>query len=118
MSAAGAAPSLLWRLGAASGASGVLLGAFGAHALKARVGEGSPLLATWATAAQYQLLHAGAILVATSARRPTAGALFVAGTALFSGSLYALVLSGIKPLGAVTPIGGVLLTAGWIALMV
>jgi uncharacterized membrane protein YgdD (TMEM256/DUF423 family) len=112
-----AAPTLMWRLGALSGASGVLLGAFGAHALKARVGEGSPLLATWSTAAQYQLLHAGAILVASSAKRPAASAMFFAGTVLFSGSLYALVLTGIKPFGAVAPIGGALLAGGWLALL-
>ena len=129
MSALVPSAATMWRVGALSGASSVLLGAFGAHALKARLGEGSPLLATWATAAQYHLVHSGAILIAAGAARQhqqlrpagggpaTAAAFFAAGTLLFSGSLYALVLTGEKRLGAVTPIGGVLLTAGWLALL-
>ena len=107
----------MWRVGALSGASSVLLGAFGAHALKSKLGEGSPLLATWATASHYHLAHSGAILIAAGAKQPLPAALFAAGTLLFSGSLYALVLSGYKALGAVTPVGGLLLTAGWLALL-
>ena len=107
----------MWRVGALSGASAVLLGAFGAHGLKARLGEGSPLLATWGTAAHYHLAHSGAILIAASSKRPGPAALFAAGTLIFSGSLYALVLSGYKPLGAVAPVGGLLLTAGWLSLL-
>ena len=103
-----------WRVGAISGALAVLCGAFGAHALRARV---SPeLLKTWETAASYHLVHSVALLAAASSNATTAGALFSGGIVLFSGSLYALVLTGQRRLGAITPIGGVLLAAGWAAL--
>ena len=104
------------------GAIGVALGAFGAHALRARV---SPdLVAVWQTAVQYHVVHALALLGTGlfMLHRPDAPAaaigawLFVAGIALFSGSLYALVLTGVRTLGAVTPFGGVAFIAGWIAL--
>lgn len=107
--------SAFWRIGAASGAAAVLLGAFGAHALRARVAV--ELIKTWETAAQYHLVHSVALLAAGAAGAPVAGALFASGTLLFSGSLYALVLTGQRKLGAVTPIGGLLLTAGWLALL-
>jgi len=103
------------RLAALSGASAVLLGAFGAHGLAARTAD-PKLLKTWETAAHYQLVHAAVwALCAVGGNRP-AGALFATGSLLFSGSLYALVLSGRRWLGAVTPVGGVLLTCGWLAL--
>lgn len=110
-------------LGALSAAISVAAGAFGAHALKARL---SPdLLAVFETGARYQMYHAlGLALAAWAASRPGGGAavwagwLFVAGTVLFSGSLYALALSGVRALGAVTPFGGVAFIAGWIALAV
>lgn len=75
------------------------------------------LLTTWETGAHYHLIHSVALGMAALARRDTAAAFFTAGILLFSGSLYALVLSGKRALGAVTPIGGLLLTAGWIALV-
>jgi uncharacterized membrane protein YgdD (TMEM256/DUF423 family) len=108
-------------LGAASGLLGVAAGAFGAHALKARL---SPdMLAVFETGARYQMYHALALVAAAWAAGrfpgPAAswsGWLFVAGTVLFSGSLYALALSGIRWLGAVTPIGGVAFLGGWAAL--
>jgi uncharacterized membrane protein YgdD (TMEM256/DUF423 family) len=104
-------------LAAGFGASAVLLGAFGAHGLKS-LGADAGSLATWATASQYHLVHAVALLHATS--RGAAGALpaklFAAGITLFSGSLYALVLTKVKVLGAVTPVGGVLLAAAWASL--
>ena len=110
-------------LGAISAAISVAAGAFGAHALKARL---SPdLLAIFETGARYQTYHAIGIVLAAwgAARFPGAAAswagwLFVAGTILFSGSLYALALSGVRALGAVTPFGGVAFIAGWIALAV
>lgn len=108
-------------LGAASGFIGVAAGAFGAHALKARLS--ADLLATFEVGVRYQLVHALALLaVAWAATRwpgaatTAAGICFVAGTLVFSGSLYLLVLTGQRWLGAVTPIGGVLLLAGWLAL--
>ena len=108
-------------VGATMGALGVGAGAFGAHALKARL-DGHDL-AIFETAVRYQFFHVFAImcvgLVCTRINHPaltTAGWLFVAGTLIFSGSLYALVLTDNRWLGAVTPIGGALLIAGWIAL--
>jgi uncharacterized membrane protein YgdD (TMEM256/DUF423 family) len=113
----------LFAIGSVLGALGVALGAFGAHGLKARVGP--DLLAVFETGARYHLIHALAILAAAWAvdRWPgfwsvAAGWLFVAGIAVFSGSLYALVLTGQRWLGAITPIGGVCLIAGWVALAV
>ncbi|HET8540734.1 MAG TPA: DUF423 domain-containing protein [Anaeromyxobacter sp.] len=108
-------------LGALSAAISVAAGAFGAHALRARL---SPdLLAIFETGARYQMYHAIGIALAAwaAARHPGAAAswagwLFVVGTVLFSGSLYALALSGVRALGAVTPLGGVAFIAGWIAL--
>jgi uncharacterized membrane protein YgdD (TMEM256/DUF423 family) len=108
-------------LGALSGAISVAAGAFGAHALKARLAP--DLLAVFETAARYQMFHALGLLAAAWAAGRFAGGgaawagwLFVAGTVLFSGSLYALALTGVRWLGAVTPFGGVALIAGWIAL--
>jgi uncharacterized membrane protein YgdD (TMEM256/DUF423 family) len=108
-------------LGAISGAIAVAAGAFGAHALKARLPE--DLLAVFETGARYHMFHALALVAAAwaAARFPGAAAgwagwLFLAGTVLFSGSLYALALSGVRALGAITPLGGVALIAGWVAL--
>jgi len=108
-------------LGALSGFVSVAAGAFGAHALKARLGPDQ--LAVFETGARYQMFHALAMLAAAWAvgRFPggaatAAGWLFLGGTVLFSGSLYALALTGVRVLGAVTPIGGVAFLAGWAAL--
>jgi len=109
-------------LGALSGAMAVGLGAFGAHGLKTRLP--ADLLATFETGVRYQMYHALALLaVAWAATRwsgshlPTsAGWLFVAGTVLFSFSLYLLALTGQRWLGAVTPLGGVAFVAGWVCL--
>jgi uncharacterized membrane protein YgdD (TMEM256/DUF423 family) len=110
-------------LGAISAAISVAAGAFGAHALKARLS--TDLLAIFETGARYQMYHAlGLGLAAWAASRSPgasaswAGWLFVVGTVLFSGSLYALTLTGVRALGAVTPLGGVAFIAGWIALAV
>ena len=110
-------------LGAISAGISVAAGAFGAHALKARL---SPdLLAVFETGARYQMYHALGLAAAAwaAARGPAAqgaatwaGWLFVLGTLLFSGSLYALALTGVRALGAVTPFGGVAFLAGWVAL--
>jgi uncharacterized membrane protein YgdD (TMEM256/DUF423 family) len=98
------------------------LGAFGAHALKARLAP--DMQAVWQTAVQYHALHALGLLALGlyTMHRPgapmidLAAWLFVAGIALFSGSLYALALTGLRGLGAVTPFGGVAFLAGWLAL--
>jgi uncharacterized membrane protein YgdD (TMEM256/DUF423 family) len=108
-------------LGATSAFVAVGAGAFGAHALRARL---SPdLLAVFETGARYQMYHAlGLLAVAWAATRwpgpwpVRAGWLFLAGTVLFSGSLYALALTGVRWLGAVTPLGGVAFLAGWLCL--
>ena len=105
------------RIGAALGFLGVALGAFGAHALREKLSPAS--LQIWNTAVLYHLLHAVVLLAlglharAAGADVKTSGALFLAGIVLFSGSLYALALTGIKPLGAVTPVGGLCFLAGW-----
>jgi uncharacterized membrane protein YgdD (TMEM256/DUF423 family) len=114
---------LFFGLGAASAFIAVAAGAFGAHALRARL---SPeLLAVFETGARYQMYHAlGLIAVGWAvARWPGslthwAGWLFVVGTLLFSGSLYALALSGVRWLGAITPLGGVAFLVGWLCLVV
>ncbi|MCB1666819.1 MAG: DUF423 domain-containing protein [Porticoccaceae bacterium] len=103
-----------------SGFLGVALGAFGAHALRGHVEP--QLLSVWQTAVQYQMFHVLALLAVLimMARQPRAnklylvGSLFSAGIIVFSGSLYVLVLTGIKQLGMITPIGGVLLLLGWL----
>ena len=112
---------LLFALGATSALISVGAGAFGAHALRARLS--AELLAVFETGARYQMYHALGLLAAAWAvtRWPgpwpaRAGWLFVAGTLLFSGSLYALALSGVRGLGAVTPFGGVAFLLGWICL--
>ena len=108
----------IFSLGAFLGGLAVAAGAFGAHALKSRVA--ADMLAVWDTAARYQMLHALALLGLAWAvtRWPDAGLaatawLWLAGVLIFSGSLYLLVLTGHRWLGAVTPIGGVALIAGW-----
>jgi uncharacterized membrane protein YgdD (TMEM256/DUF423 family) len=108
-------------LGAASAGLAVAAGAFGAHALRARLP--ADLLAVFETAARYQMYHALALLAVAwlADRRGTtpvkaAGWLFVAGTVIFSGSLYTLALSGVRALGAITPLGGVCFLAGWLCL--
>jgi len=104
-------------IGCASGALAVALGAFGAHALKTRVDADD--LDIWKTAVHYQALHALALVLFGffQEKRGSSSAAawcFAAGSAIFSGALYAIVLGGPRILGAVTPIGGVLLIAGWI----
>ena len=108
-------------LGTISAFVSVVAGAFGAHALRARLS--AELLQTFTTGATYQMYHALALLavawLATQTPHPAvrvAGWLFIAGTVLFSGSLYALALSGVRALGAITPIGGVCFLGGWLAL--
>jgi uncharacterized membrane protein YgdD (TMEM256/DUF423 family) len=109
-------------LGSVLGFLGVAFGAFGAHALKARL---SPdMLAVFETGVRYQMYHVFAVLIVAAAIGHIgnarvlviAGWLFVAGIVVFSGSLYALALTGSRGLGAITPIGGLLFLAGWAVL--
>ena len=108
-------------LGALSALISVAAGAFGAHALRERLAP--DMLAVFETGARYQMYHAlGLLAVAWAVGRwpggaaVTAGWLFVAGTVLFSGSLYLLTLTGHRWLGAITPLGGLAFIAGWAAL--
>jgi uncharacterized membrane protein YgdD (TMEM256/DUF423 family) len=112
---------LFFSIGALSAFLSVAAGAFGAHALRARL---SPeYLAVFETAARYQMYHAlGLLAVAWAVARwpgalpQWAGWMLVAGTVLFSGSLYALALTGARWLGAITPLGGIAFLAGWLCL--
>jgi uncharacterized membrane protein YgdD (TMEM256/DUF423 family) len=115
------ADRLFATLGAVSAFVAVAAGAFGAHALRTRLPP--DLLAVFETGARYQMYHAlGLLAVAWAVTRwpspwpPRAGWLFLAGTVLFSGSLDALALSGIRWLGAITPLGGLAFLAGWLCL--
>jgi uncharacterized membrane protein YgdD (TMEM256/DUF423 family) len=114
---------LLYICAAAAGFLGVALGAFAAHALKTRLAP--DLLAAFETAVRYQMYHVFAIVAAVWGwarwqRREflAAGGLFVAGIVIFSGSLYLLALTGTRWLGAITPLGGLALLAGWLCLVV
>ena len=113
--------SLWLPLSALFGFLGVALGAFGAHALRQRLD--SDMLRVWETAVNYQFWHALALLGVgllllrgASGWLNASGLLFAVGIVLFSGSLYALALSGIRVLGAITPLGGLLFLAGWACL--
>lgn len=103
-------------IGAISAAIAVVCGAFGAHGLRDRVSPED--LAIWQTGVLYHLIHAPVLVlygfVVREGRR-VGGWCFFLGTLIFSGTLYAMTLGGPRWLGAITPIGGVLLIAGWIA---
>jgi uncharacterized membrane protein YgdD (TMEM256/DUF423 family) len=113
---------------AVNGFLAVTLGAFGAHGLKARLAQLPDVaqrLAWWQTAADYHLFHALAlgVLALSCERLPglwlrRAGGSMLTGIVLFSGSLYAMSLSGLTVLGAVTPFGGLALLVGWGALAI
>ena len=112
---------LFFLAGSISALVSVAAGAFGAHALRARLAP--DLLAAFETGARYQMYHALALLaVAWAAGRWSgplvvwSGWLFLVGTLLFSGSLYALALTGARWLGAVTPLGGLCFLSGWLCL--
>ena len=103
--------------GALLAASGLLLGAFGTHALRAMLSPEA--LGWWQTAVQYQMWQAiglVAIGAAPLARKRWSAGLLATGTIIFSGSLYAMALSGARWLGMATPVGGVLMIAGWVCL--
>jgi uncharacterized membrane protein YgdD (TMEM256/DUF423 family) len=115
--------NLLVILGCCSAALGVAAGAFGAHGLKSML---SPdILQTYETAVRYHMYHAFGLIAAgllSSASNESkvrlAGYCFITGTVVFSGSLYALTLTGIRWFGAATPFGGIAFIAGWIVLAI
>jgi uncharacterized membrane protein YgdD (TMEM256/DUF423 family) len=116
---------LFFAIAAIFGATAVAGGAFASHALREQLSE--RMLAIFETGVRYQMYHALALLVlALWAERVSppspwliaAGFAFISGIVIFSGSLYALSLSGIKILGAITPLGGVALIFGWACLVV
>ncbi|MEO8062471.1 MAG: DUF423 domain-containing protein [Pseudomonadota bacterium] len=114
---------LLYICAGVAGFVGVALGAFAAHALKAKLAP--DLLAVFETAVRYQMYHVFALCAAAWAWArwqhkafAVAGWLFVAGIAIFSGSLYLLALTGTRWLGAITPFGGLALLTGWLCLAV
>ena len=106
-----------WTVAGIVGALGVAMGAFGAHGIEG-AGYEARLVEVWHTAARYHLIHALALVgVAAHPQQPVwAGGLFLAGIAIFSGSLYLMTLTGARWLGAITPVGGLCLIAGWLAL--
>ena len=104
-----------------AGFLGVALGAFGAHALKVRLAP--EMLAAFETGVRYQMYHVFALVAVAWAwaRWPgrvlmAAGWLFIAGIVIFSGSLYLLAFTGVRALGAITPLGGLAFLAGWLCL--
>ena len=108
-------------MGAMSAALGVAAGAFGTHGLRGRLTP--DMLNVFETGVRYHLIHAlGLLSVAWATTRwagqamNAAGWLFLVGTVLFSGSLYALSVSGVRALGVITPLGGIAFIAGWLAL--
>ncbi|MGV6859115.1 MAG: DUF423 domain-containing protein [bacterium] len=111
--------------GALSAAIAVALGAFGAHGLKSLLTP--EMLAIWKTAAQYHLIHSlGLVLIGVLVANPStsgkgtslAGYLILVGILIFCGSLYALTLTDIRLLGAITPLGGLAFISGWLMLAV
>ena len=113
------------KAGSVFGALGVMIGAFGAHALKPML-EATNRLDTFETAVKYQFYHALALLILgllilwfkPQRAFTVAGYAFIGGMLIFSGSLYILCSTGVTWLGAITPIGGVLLIAGWLSMFI
>ncbi|AMY06792.1 MULTISPECIES: DUF423 domain-containing protein [Staphylococcus] len=109
-------------LGAGAAALSVATGAFGAHALEGKLSE--HYLDVWQKATQYEMYHSlgligiGILSGTTKMNLKAAGWMMFGGIVIFSGSLYVLSLTQIKPLGAITPIGGVLFIASWVTLLV
>jgi len=107
--------------GALFGMLAVIAGAFGSHALKNKFS--AEQLSVFEVAVRYQMYHAFALMIVALmfekfALMSVAGWLFAAGTTIFSGSLYMYVVTGVKLWGAVTPVGGVLLVAGWACMII
>lgn len=117
-------PAVFIAIAAINGFFAVALGAFAAHGLRDRLP--ADLLAVFQTGVQYQMYHALALFgvgllgmqFADSALLRASGFMFIAGIVIFSGSLYILSLSGIRWLGAITPIGGMAFLVGWVLLAI
>lgn len=116
-------PKLVFMIGSALAGLSVATGAFGAHGLANKLEP--RMLEVWETASRYNMYHALALLAVAWLLQQTDGApakvaaiAIMVGVALFSGSLYVMALSGIKWLGAVTPLGGVAFLIGWVACIV
>lgn len=117
-------PAIFIAIAAINGFLAVGLGAFAAHGLRDRLPE--DLLAVFQTGVQYQMYHALALFgvgllgiqFADSPLLRASGFMFIAGIVIFSGSLYILSLSGIRWLGAITPIGGLAFLTGWLLLAI
>jgi len=107
---------LVVMLGAINGALAVVVGAFGAHGLKEKLDEKA--LEVFETGARYHMYHALAMVLAGALGARMPGLVFQVGIVVFSGSLYALALTGTKGLGAITPIGGLAFIVGWIWLAI
>jgi len=114
--------SIFYIIGSLFGLTGIALGAFGAHSLKAQIS--AEMLSVFETGVRYQMYHAFALIVAAwfldvrqNRRFEVAAWLFVAGVVLFSGSLYVLAISGITSIGIVTPLGGLAFLGGWLSLV-
>jgi len=110
-------PNRILLAGAILAALGVALGAFGAHALRDTLS--AQRLGWWQTGVQYQMWHAVALVALAAVPLPRIGpavVLLSAGTVLFSGSLYAMALTDVRGLGILTPVGGLLMIAGWVLL--
>ena len=110
-------------IGSVSGALAVMLGAFGAHALKEKLSE--KMLANYMTGVEYHFYHTFALLAVgilalhLPSRQLTAGGwAFLTGIMLFSGSLYAMALTGVTKLGMITPLGGLAFIVGWVLVSV
>ncbi len=105
------------KIAGSMGFFGVALGAFGSHALKDRLS--ADMLRSWNTGVRYHLIHAIALMVLALYAKTSStdirwgGRFFLAGTILFSGSLYAMSLTGFKALGFITPLGGICFLMGW-----
>ncbi|KAI8071132.1 uncharacterized protein B0P05DRAFT_549717 [Gilbertella persicaria] len=114
-----------WRAGSLLGATGLGLGAYGAHGLAKVVGDNPTKIKNWTMAAEFQIVHGVALLalssIPPSVRRihPAAQPLILSGTIMFSGTIYLLTLQRDKfrALGPVTPLGGLAMMAGWAALL-
>lgn len=101
--------------GALLAATGIACGAFGAHALQGALGP--VRLGWWQTAVQYQMWHAVALVALAALPLPRLGwaaALLALGTIIFAGTLYVMALTDLRWLGAITPLGGLLMIAGWL----
>ncbi|SFS89281.1 DUF423 domain-containing protein [Marininema halotolerans] len=111
-------------LGAINMFLAIALGAFGAHGLQGKISD--RMIANWHTGAQYHMIHALALLfigflvskVGSSPLVSTGGWLLLTGILLFSGSLYVMALTGVKQLGAITPIGGLAFLVGWVCIAI